>query len=369
MEIRFVKSVFLLPYCPLPADHGGKVEMWKVLECLRELGPCTVLSARTRPVGMGWTGETCAEMERRGFKVVLREDDEPGRIRLRRTLGLAYGALAKSLRLERAFGHANPYHRWAFDPAWVRRHSEGKDLAVMAYSFWTGIPMECPKVCLLLDLWSDIMWGGSGSEAQELKSADLTLVISKQEEERLRARGIVQTLWSPPFVDAVDLPDSDRVGLVGSANPFNREGLRWLGTGLPEEPIRVYGSLSRHAAPPEFVPRGRYDDTMDPYRDCGILLMVAAGGTGVQIKSIEALAAGRAIVARRGAMRGIPGGNGAWIEVDSPSEMLAEAGRLRDDAEARRRQMTAAQDYYHAHLDAPRLRGVLAAKLTSLARR
>ena len=50
-----MKSVMLLPYCTIPADHGGKAEMWKALECLRDLGPCTILSARTRPVGMGWT--------------------------------------------------------------------------------------------------------------------------------------------------------------------------------------------------------------------------------------------------------------------------------------------------------------------------
>ncbi len=364
-----MKSVVLLPYCPLPADQGARVEMWKVLECLRALGPCTILSARSRPVGMGWTHEMCAEMERRGFEVVLREDDEPRRFRLRRTLGLAYGALAKGLRLEKAFGHANPYHRWAFDPAWVRRHSAGKDLAVLSYSFWSRFPMECPKICHLHDLWSEIMWGGAEREAQDLLTVDLMIVISKQEEERLRARGISRTLWSPPFVEAVDLPDSDRAGLVGSANPFNREGLRWLGTGLPEAPIRVYGSLSKHAEPPGFVPLGRYADSMDPYRDCGIVLMVTAGGTGVQIKGIEALAAGRAIVARRGAMRGIPPGKGAWTEVDTREELLAEARRLHDDTSARRAQMVAAKAYHREFLDASRLRVELAAAFAAVVQR
>ena len=361
-----MKSLILLPYCPLPADHGGKVEMWKTLECLREMGPCTVLSARSRPVGMGWTQEALAEMQRRGFEVVLREDDELRRFRPRRALGLAYGALAKGLRLERAFGHANPYHRWAFNPDWVRRQSEGKDLAVLAYSFWAGFPTECPKVCLLLDLWSDYMWGGSAKETKDLQTVDLTIVISKQEEERLRNRGVTKTLWSPPFVDAIELPDSDRVGLVGSANPFNREGLRWLGSGLPEAPIQVYGSLASYATSPGFEAVGKYADIMDPYRDCGIILMVAAGGTGVQIKSIEALAAGRAIVARRGAMRGIPPGNGAWIEVDNLDEMILETRRLHDDVGARIAQMADAQAYYREHLDACRLRAKLKAAFTSL---
>jgi glycosyltransferase involved in cell wall biosynthesis len=114
--------------------------------------------------------------------------------------------------------------------------------------------------------------------------------------------------------------------------------------------------LSEFAVAAGFEPRGRYVDAMDPYRECGIILMLAVGGTGVQIKSIEALAAGRAIIARRGAMRGIPDGHGAWIDVDTPEEMREAATRLRSDTEARRAQMAAAREYCHAHLDAGRLR-------------
>ena len=40
-----MKSVVLTPYCPLPADHGGKVEMWKHLDLLRTMGGCTIASA------------------------------------------------------------------------------------------------------------------------------------------------------------------------------------------------------------------------------------------------------------------------------------------------------------------------------------
>ena len=351
-----MKSVALIPYCPLPADHGGKVETWKALACLRELGPCKILSARTRPVGMGWTPASIDEMKKRGFQMVFREDDEPQRFRPDRAWGLAYAVGCKALRLERAFGHANPYHRFAFDPAWVARHSESADLAVFAYSYWAGFPTACPKAVLLLDLWSDYMWGGCKTEMRDLKPADLVIVISIQEKRHLRERGILRTLWSPPFVSAQALPDSDLVGMLGSSNAFNREGLRWLGDGLPDAPIKVFGQLAAFAAGSGFEPIGRYADAMDPYRQCGIILMAAAGGMGVQIKGIEALAAGRAVVARRGAMRGIPPGNGAWIEVGTPGEMKEAARRLMRDPAARRAQMDAAREYYRAHLDASRLR-------------
>ena len=351
-----LKSVFLLPYGPLPVDHGGKAEMWKALECLRELGPCTVLSARTRPVGMGWTPAALDSLKKRGFQVVFREDDEPRRLRPSRAWGLAYAAGSKALGLHRAFGHANPYHRLAFDPAWVARHSESKDLALFAYSYWAGFPTACPKAVLLLDLWSDFMWGGAKAETRDLKTAQLVIVISKQEEMRLHQRGLDHTLWSPPFVAAMDLPDSDRIGMVGSGNAFNREGLRWLGTGLSDSPVKVFGGLAPYAAGTGFKPVGPYDHAMEPYRQCGIILMTTTHGMGVQIKSIEALAAGRAIVARRGAMRGIPEGKGAWIEVDTPEEMGDVARRLQRDSTARRTQMAAAREYYHLHLDVAKLR-------------
>ena len=364
-----MKTILLLPYCPLPAEHGGKVEMSKALDCLRELGPCTILSAHSRPVGAGWTPEIRAALEKQGFKLVLREDDEPRRFRLGRAWGMAYAAGCKALGLHRAFGHVNPYHRLAFDPGWVARHAESADLAVFAYSYWIGFPTACPKAVFLLDLWSDFMWGGHAAETRDLKTADLVVSISRQEEESLHARGIRKTLWSPPFVAAADLPDSDRVALVGSPSAFNRAGLRWLGTGLPGAPVKVFGGLARFARRPGFEAMGRYADTLDPYRQCGIVLMTTTGGMGVQIKTIEALAAGRAIVARRGAMRGIPPGNGAWIEADTPEAMRTEAQRLQRDSDARRAQMNAARAYYHEHLDAGKLRTELKDALVKTARK
>ena len=138
-----MKSIALIPYCPLPADHGGKVEMWKALKCLRELGPCTILSARTRPVGMGWTPARLEEVRACGFDVVFREDDEPRRFRPERAWGMAYAAAGKVLGMARAFGHANPYHRLAFDPTWVARELAQLDLDVISspeeYRFEPGL--------------------------------------------------------------------------------------------------------------------------------------------------------------------------------------------------------------------------------------
>jgi glycosyltransferase involved in cell wall biosynthesis len=356
-----IKSVVLLPYCPIPADTGGKVEMLKYVKALRELGDCTVLSSNCKPVGMGWSPETIKTFEDLGIRVVLRENDRP-RLQMRQYIGILYASICKFLGMEKAFGHANPYHRYAFPADWWYDYTRNADLAVIHYSYWAWLPCACPKFIALLDIWSDSMWGGCKREVNELQAADKISVISLEEQKKLEERGIPDTIWSPPFVDAVSLTDNDQIGMVGSANRFNQEGLTWLSrvSDIPDMQIKLYGGLAKHATGLDgFVPVGRYANTMDPYRSCGIILMTTSLGMGVQIKGIEALAAGRAIIARRGALRGIPEEQGAWIEVDTPNEMLEAAKRLQQDKDARLRQMEAARAYYQKHLDANQLRSQL----------
>ena len=347
-----MKSIVLSPYCPLPADHGGKVEIWKNLELLRSLGECTVLSAASRPVGMGWNPSIRKEIERRGYHVELREEANPSR-NWRQLMGIAYASFFKGLMLERAFGHSNPYHRYAFPETWWHSRTQSADLAVVNYSYWSWLPCRCPKVVVLLDLWSDFMWEGPRREIEDLKTADLVIVISKTEEEKLNAWGIDRTFWSPPAVPSGDFSDTTGIGLLGSGSRVNAEGLEWHKWGLSASSprIRVYGSLADRADHPAFVRCGRYEKQTQPYEECGIILMTTAQGMGVQIKIIEALAAGRAIVARPGAVRGLPPSRVAWIEAPSPEAMMERALELRSNPDMRRRQYQNARDYYDRFLE------------------
>jgi glycosyltransferase involved in cell wall biosynthesis len=362
-----MKFVMWVPYCPLPTDHGGKNVMLECARLLNELGDVCLLSAATRPVGGGWTPERVTQLEDEGFEIVLRETDIPRRSPLM-WCGLAWGALCKGLKLEKAFGHANPYHRWSVPLSWWQTHTADADLVVVAYSFWAHLPTPCPKVLLLLDLWSDTTWTNVRRETRDIGSCDHVLVISTEEETTLNARGISQTLWQPPQVPLSNFPVESAVGLVGSHSAFNREGLSWLAAASDDASvrIRVYGRLAAHAEADVFEAVGRYETDDQPYAECGIMLMTTTLGMGVQVKTIEALAAGRAIIARRGAMRGIPDGEGAWIEVDTPEAMLAEAARLLKDTEARETQGQRAHAYYRQHLDSIRLRSSLKAHLQTL---
>lgn len=351
-----MKSVVLSPYCPLPTDTGAKAEIWKHLDLLRSLGDCTIASASTRPVGMGWTTASRQQLEGQGFAVCLREEQHPAR-NWQQWAGLAYGAVCKGLRLERAFGHANPYHRHAFPADFLLECSQGADLVVINYSYWAHLPTACPKVVILHDLLSGIMQGWSRSETEELRQADLVVVISKDEELELRQRGLSNVLWSPPLVQPSDFPLTAQVGLTGSANRFNQEGIAWLAQAIKPAylPLHVYGALSQFAPWPEANKVAHYADNQQPYQECGVMLLPTASGTGVQIKVVEALAAGRAIVTRKGAMRGLPPGKGAWLEVSSPEAMWAQAARLSHDVQLRRQQAAKARAYYQQHLNADKL--------------
>jgi len=346
-----VKSVVLVPYCPLPANTGGKSEMWQHLQILRQMGECHVLSAGRRPVGAGWTDNTIAQFQKAGFRLSLREDACP-RMSGRQKLGMLYAYACKGLRLEKTFWHGNPYHRYAFPKEWWLNQARGADLAFINYSYWAWLPCECPKVVNLLDLWSDFMWGGHGLETADLKQADLVLVISVDEENTLRSRGISNIVWAPPLAPAETTDDSDQVALLGSDSASNREGLEWLASALVGEKIgvRVYGSLGKRISSQSLIPVGSYADRYQPYRESGIVLMTTVLGMGVQIKGVEALACGKAIVARRGAMRGLPPPGGAWVEIDSPEEMVEQVRNLQTDICQRRALASAAVDYYNRYL-------------------
>lgn len=365
-----MKSVVLVPYCPFPVDTGGKAEIVKHLNLLRVLGPCRIASASSKPVGAGWTRETLELAKKRGFDVVLREDSIRG-WNAKQSWGMAYGLICKGLGLERAFHHANPYHRYAFPVDWWRKVSDGADIAVFNYSYWSWLPCEMPKTLVLLDLWSDYMWGGHTRETKDIRSCDHTFVISMDEVSKLQSRGVEHVSWSPPAIDASDFELKPFCALIGSNNLFNIEGLRWLESASAEInqlDIRVYGGLAASIKHPGFNPVGRYENNDQPFQECGIALFTTTQGMGVQIKTIEALAAGRAIIARRGAVRGLPQDGDAWIEVDTPSEMIDWAKRLGSDQDLLAHWGLRAKTYYQRHLDATIIRSEMARIYRKLAK-
>lgn len=346
-----MKSICLVPYCPWPPDTGTRVEMMKSLNILRGLGPCTLASARRRPVGFGWTPEAEQALSKMGFDLVFREDSEC--VNAVQVLGFAYAIVCKGLRMERAFGHTNPYHRFAFSERWWRRITSGYDLACMQYGYWARFRSECPQVIILHELLSSFHWSGQRREIAELRQADLIVTVGKDEEEWLRSRGVGNAFWSPPAAEEQDFPVTAEIGMIGTMAHQNLEGLKWLESArpLPGLTVKVFGSMAKVVTVPFLAPVGRYEGRYDPYRACGIHLLTRGDRPGLQIKAVEALACGRAIVARRGSMRGLPEVAGAWRTVETPDEMLQAAQELQSDESRRRSLAEAARSFYRKHLD------------------
>jgi hypothetical protein len=216
-----------------------------------------------------------------------------------------------------------------------------------------------PKALVLLDLWSDYMWGGHLAETRDISSCAHTFAISINEVDTLKSRGVTGVSWCPPAVDPVECPLSSSCALIGSDNLFNREGLRWLekaGEEIAGIDVRVYGGLSASVSHPGLYAVGRYQNNEHPYRECGITLFTTVQGMGVQIKTIEALAAGRAIIARRDAVRGLPVDAMGWIQVDSPQEMINWARKLAANKQLREEWGERARAYYQQYLDGEKIR-------------
>lgn len=354
-----MKSVCLTPYCPWPADTGTKVEMMKHLNVLKGLGQCTIVSARRKPVGFGWTHETEAALQDQGFELMFREASEP--FRPVWLIGFIYATLCTVFKLDRSFGHSNPYHRLAFSQRWWQQVTAGADLAVMQYGFWGRFHSSCPQTIILHELLSSYHWEGADRETRDWKDAALLCVVGHDEQEILKKRGLNNVLWSPPAIEPANLPLSDDVGLIGTKASQNLEGLRWLerARGIEGVRIKVFGNMASEARAPFLEPVGRYGVNTEPYERCGIQLMTRPDRPGLQIKAVEALAYSRVIVARRGSMRGLPPQEGVWIDVDTPEEMLAAVIRLRKDPSLREHMAEQAKAYYHQHLSRERILGDL----------
>jgi hypothetical protein len=148
-------------------------------------------------------------------------------------------------------------------------------------------------------------------EAERLRRADLILAIQREEEQELErlARPVPVITASVDF-DVV--PDGDgaiegRILYVASDNPRNRKGLEdflrlaWprIRGQLPHARFVVVGSVAKGLAGHE-VPGvtvvGPADDVTREYRQSALVINPVVAGTGVKIKTLEALCHLRPIV-------------------------------------------------------------------------
>jgi glycosyltransferase involved in cell wall biosynthesis len=239
---------------------------------------------------------------------------------------------------------------------------ETVDLFYAYYAFtlqaFKDVPRRESIICDTVELFSMEHYDAAGA------AIDNVLTFSREEErsmplecqhilaiQRAEAEYLVELVpgrrvctvgmdYDVPAFPGLPSESAELVGIVGSANQANVDGLRlfldqcWplVRARMPQAMLRIAGQLSTAArrwysdAPPdgvEFI--GWVEDMAEFYRGVRVVVNPVRAGTGLKIKTIEALAYCRPIVTYPIGCEGIDpaAGEACWVVDDATS--MAEA--------------------------------------------
>jgi glycosyltransferase involved in cell wall biosynthesis len=252
-------------------------------------------------------------------------------------------------------------------PAWRRQATElvergGFEVVIVEYVLLSRILVELPQSVLKLidthdrfgqrDRLIALPWRyrwfatTEDQEARGLARADAVLAIQEEEAGYFRALTQVKVATVGHLLGEVrqagDPDGPPSVLMVGSANIINRVGLaEFLARGwplvraaIPQARFRLVGGICDHVSPDHdgLELLGVIDDVGQLYSNGHAVLSPMLQGTGLAIKSIEALGQGKALVTTPAGARGIADGGGTAFLVGGSAEELAAhlIGLLRD---------------------------------------
>jgi glycosyltransferase involved in cell wall biosynthesis len=291
--------------------------------------------------------------------------------------------------------------RW-FKPSWLdeaRRLQARENYArvLVAYvfhsAFFEAFPSACRKILDAHDTFSGrhgkIESAGTGrfwfscSEKEErlgLQRADTVLAIQDEEADGFRTllsgKSDVRVVghFVEPQKVGENLGAEQSIGYVGAYNPLNLQGLQWfirevwpdVLRDFPAARLVVAGSICDKLKPgPGLKLLGKVRDAAQAHADFLLSINPMPSGTGLKIKTVEAMACGRPVVATPAACAGLRSylGQGLVEAKDAESFAGALVTWLRHPEEARRQGQLGrevVEDFTH------RSRKELAAALASL---
>jgi glycosyltransferase involved in cell wall biosynthesis len=199
-------------------------------------------------------------------------------------------------------------------------------------------------------------------EARGLARADLVIAIQCEEEAYFRSlTGTpVETLeyaiapsYLPPR-SAARL----RIGYLGSGNPWNVRGVQAFDQALAaaqdaslrQADFLLFGGITTNVGPLRvFQPMGMVDEVEDAYRAVDLLVNPMVGGTGLKIKTIEALAYGRPVVSTRAGATGLEGFHADLLHPDLASLLERTAELIRSPGEVQALRTAMCERYRALH--------------------
>lgn len=170
-------------------------------------------------------------------------------------------------------------------------------------------------------------------ETQGLNRADTVLAIQAEEHDLLAARtaATVMTVGHPvhaSFRPAPDTQKGERFGYFGSGNPWNLASAKALDAALaeqaPDMSWTLAGSICKRTLGLRSNPHilGLVDAPEDFYDQVSCVLNPMLAGTGLKIKTVEALAHGRPVIGTTEAFRG--------LEINHPLQSLGSIEEMID---------------------------------------
>ena len=178
----------------------------------------------------------------------------------------------------------------------------------------------------------------AADEAKRLDRADVIIAIHHADAGALKAlvphREVLVSGVDATVLENAEWPNRPTVLLAGSANLLNVTGLRdflrfcWPGVleQVPDAQLRVAGGVGRAAPPgePAVTVLGHVPDLTAEYRAARVVINPAVAGTGLKIKTVEALAHLRPVVGWPHNRDGLP---------DALTDFVYEATNWRDFAQ------------------------------------
>jgi hypothetical protein len=264
----------------------------------------------------------------------------------------------------------------------------GFDAVILSYVFYSklleAVPRPVRKLLDTHDVFSDrfrlyrrhgqaneFFSTGAAEEGKALDRSDAVLAIQEWDASHFRsltARPVAVVGHLAPAVDAPPSgPRSPSILFVGGPMGINVHGVTWFVDGVlpavrarvPEAELWLAGGIGdRMRAPAPGVRRlGFVDSLADAYGRAAVVINPQQFGTGLSIKSVDALLHGRPLVTTVSGARGLEDGAGTAFLQASSAEEFAEVvvGLLRDTAQAAalaRRAAAFARAYHERNLQA-----------------
>jgi polysaccharide biosynthesis protein PslH len=215
------------------------------------------------------------------------------------------------------------------------QNAENFDCVVIEYVFLSKLVSVFPKSVRTIidthDLFADRhkhylengmkpVWFATtaAEEVNALNRADAVIAIQEKEAAYLRSQGIGEVFCVGHILshESVPLPDPGgmRMLFVGSANPINIQGLKWfvsvilplIRAAIPGCEFMIAGAAGYSGAwPGGVLTLGEVDSLAAAYAEATIVVNPVIFGTGLAVKTAEALSYGKPVVATPAGARGL----------------------------------------------------------------